>query len=74
MHLAKILDIFGSIIIGLWLSLEFLSPFLNTDVKLASINMDGKLDFSKESLKFETRTLVNKSAFSLTTFVGISVS
>ena len=41
---------------------------------VAFFNMDGKLDFSIESLKFETRTLANKSAFSLTIFVGISVS
>ena len=41
---------------------------------VAFFNMDGKLDFSKESLKFETRTFANISAFSLTIFVGISVS
>ena len=37
-------------------------------------NMDGKLNFSIESLKFEARTLANISAFPLTIFVGISVS
>ena len=36
--------------------------------------MDGKLVFSIELLKFETRTLANISAFSLTVFVGISVT
>ena len=40
---------------------------------LAFFNMDGKLDFSIESLKLETRTLANISEFSLTIFVGISV-
>ena len=35
---------------------------------------DGKLDFLVESLTFEKRTLANISVFSLTVFVGISVS
>ena len=48
--------------------------FLNAGVTLAFFNMDGKFDFLIESLKFETRTLTKISAFSLTTFVGISVS
>ena len=74
MHLSKILDIFGSMLTGLQLSLEFLSPFLNTGVMVAFFNMDGKLDFSIESLKFETKTLADISAFSLPIFVGISVS
>ena len=38
------------------------------------LKMDGKLGFSIESLKFETRTLANISAFFLTIFIGISVS
>ena len=42
MHLAKILDIFESMI-------KFLSPCLNKCVMLAFVNMDGKLDFSIES-------------------------
>ena len=37
-------------------------------------NFFGKLDFSIESLTFETRTLANIQAFSLTIVVGISVS
>ena len=37
-------------------------------------DIDGKSDFSIESLKFETRTLANIFAFSLTVFAGISVS
>ena len=41
---------------------------------VAFFNMDGKLEFSLESLKFETRMLTNISAFSLTIFVGMSVS
>ena len=41
---------------------------------IAFFNTDGKLDFSIESFKFETRTLANISAFCLTIFVGISVS
>ena len=41
---------------------------------VAFFNMNGKLGFSIESLKFETRTLANISAFSLTIFVGISLS
>ena len=41
---------------------------------VASFNMDGKLDFSIGSLKFETRTLANISAYSLTIFVEILVS
>ena len=35
--------------------------------------MDGKLDFSIESLKFETRTLANISAALSLTILGISV-
>ena len=34
-------------------------------------NMDGKLDFSVESLNFETRTLANISAFSLAIIRGL---
>ena len=41
---------------------------------VAFFNMDRKLDFSIESLKFETKTLADISAFSLPIFVGISVS
>ena len=41
---------------------------------LAFFNMDGKLDFSIELLKSDTRTLANISAFSFMIFVGISVS
>ena len=41
---------------------------------LAFFNMDEKLDFLIESLKFETTTLANISIFSLTILVGISVS
>ena len=41
---------------------------------VAFFNMDGKLDFSIEPLKFETRTLAHISAFCLTIFVGMSVS
>ena len=74
MHLSKTLDIFGSMLTGLQLSLEFPSPFLNTGVMIAFFNMDGKLDFSIESFKFEIRTLANIFAFYLTIFVGISVS
>ena len=74
MHLSKILDIFGSMLTGLQLSLEFLSPFLNTSVMLAFFNMDGKLDFPIESLKLETKALANISTFPLRIFVGISVS
>ena len=37
-------------------------------------SMDGKFDFLIESLKFETKTLANVSAFSLTIYVGIWVS
>ena len=50
------------------------AAFFNTGVILAYFNMNGKLDFSIESLKFETKTLANMFAFSLTTFVGILVS
>ena len=41
---------------------------------LAFFNMDEKLDFLIESLKFETTTLANIPIFSLTILVGISVS
>ena len=40
----------------------------------ALFNIDGKLDFPIESLKLETRTFANISAFSLTIFVGMLVS
>ena len=50
------------------------AAFLNAGVMLAYFNMNGKLDFSTESLKFETKTLANMFAFSLTTFLGILVS
>ena len=36
---------------------------------LAFLNMDGKLDFSIELLKFETKTLANISVFTLTIFL-----
>ena len=74
MHLAKILDKFGSMLTGLQLSLEFLLPFINTGVKRAFFKMDRKLDILIESLKFEIRTLANISLFSLTIFVGMVVS
>ena len=54
--------------------LRVLSPFLDTGVMVAFFNMDRKLEFSIESLKFETKTLADISAFSLPIFVGISVS
>ena len=37
---------------------------------VAFFNMDGKLDFSIASLKFETRTLADITAFTLMIFVG----
>ena len=41
---------------------------------VAFFNMDRKLDFSIESLKYEIMTLANIAAFSYTIFVVISVS
>ena len=41
---------------------------------VAFFNMDEKLDFSTESLKYETMTLANIAAFSYTIFLVISVS
>ena len=59
---------------GLWLSLEFLSLFLNTGVIFAFFREDGKLHFSTESLNLARRMSANISAFSLIIFGGISVS
>ena len=59
---------------GLWLSLEFLSPLLNTGVLFAFFREDGKLDFSAESLNLPRGMSADISAFSLMIFVGISVS
>ena len=62
------------LITGLQLSLEILSPLLNTPgVIFAIFKEDGKLDFSTESLKFEGMKSTNITSFSLTIFAGISV-
>ena len=59
---------------GVQLSLEFLSPFLNTSVIFAFLNEDGKLDFSTESLKLARRMSANRPALVLIIFVGIAIS
>ena len=59
---------------GVQLSLEFLSPFLNTSVIFAFLKEDGKLNFSTESLKLARRMSVNRPALVLIIFVGIAIS
>ena len=71
MHLSNTLDTLGRILAGLYLSLEYPSPFLKTGVILACFNTNVNSELVTYVLKIECKKLAKISAFSLMILEGI---
>ena len=74
MHCSNILDTLGRRLTGLKLYLEYLSPFLKTEVISACFSSDENSELVMDILKLHCKMLAKMSTFSLIILEGISLS